>query len=65
LFASKQKSGDFEIVEDLHYRQYSDTPFLSLNNTLFAQLRLVRDFQTFKKFHQNKAVEFMIQDSTQ
>lgn len=65
LIASKQKSGDFEIVEDLHYRQYSDTPFLSLNNTLFAQLRLVRDFATFKKFHQNKAVEFMLQDATQ
>jgi hypothetical protein len=52
-------------VEDLHYRQYSDTPFLSLNNTLLAQLRLVRDFSTFKKFHQDKAVEFMIQGATQ
>lgn len=60
-----QKSKNFEIVEDLHYRQYSDTAYLSLNNTLLAQLRLVKDLGTFKAFHERHALNFELQQSTQ
>jgi hypothetical protein len=36
------------MTDDLQYRQYSDIPYLSLNNSIFSALLRAKDFESFE-----------------
>jgi hypothetical protein len=41
------------MTDDLQYRQYSDIPYLSLNNSIFSALLRVKDFESFEIMEYN------------
>jgi hypothetical protein len=53
------------MTDDLQYRQYSDIPYLSLNNSIFSALLRVKDFDSFESDQQSWANKFKLEQSTQ